>query len=130
MAAPHIARVTNRAKVNSAMEFHDTLETVFIISSFILTCCEGGGWIRSLVTTKATIKKASATAAKMAIVDDQPCCSVEPSEKWFTNGNVRPCTTNWAIVTTTKRIVVMLVRSRISLVMTPPKEVYGILLKE
>jgi hypothetical protein len=33
MADPHIASVINRAKVSRAIEFHDTSERVFLMSS-------------------------------------------------------------------------------------------------
>ena len=99
-----------------------TSEMVPLISSITLTSWAGGGWMRSRLTENVIIKQAKAITAKSAIVHSQPCCRL-PCPKRSTNGSVRPCTINWAIVTATKRMVVMLVRSRISLVMTPPNDV-------
>ena len=122
MADPHMASVMKMANVSRAIEFQDTSDTVFLMSSLILTLCVGGGWIRSLVTKKVMINRKKATQAKRPMVQTQPCCRF-PCPKLSTNGRVRPWTTNWAMVTATKRMVVMLVRSLILLVITPPKEV-------
>ena len=52
-----MANVTNSANVSNAIAFHDTFDTVFLISSLTLTCWRGGGCMRSLVTAKVMIKK-------------------------------------------------------------------------
>ena len=122
MAEPHIARVMNSTNVSSAIEFHDTSEIVSLMSALIFFFCVTGGWMRSFVTMKVMMKKMKAMAANSPMVHSQPCCWL-PCPKRSTNGSVSPCTTNWAMVTRMKRMVVMLVRSLMSLVITPPKEV-------
>ena len=81
MADPHMANVTNSANVSNAIAFHDTFETVFLMSSFTLSCWRGGGCMRSFDTANVMIKKIKAMQAKMAMVQLQPCCKVWPSAK-------------------------------------------------
>ena len=77
--------------------------------------------MRSLVTIKVMTNSMMAMQAKRPMVHTHPCC-LFPCPKVSTSGRVSPCTTNWAMVTATKRMVVMLVRSLMSLVITPPNE--------
>ena len=67
--------------------------------------------------------------ANRVIVRNHPRWSL-PCPNLETNGKVSPCTTKVAIVAVTKRMDEILVRSLMSLVITPPKEAYGVLLKE
>ena len=95
-------------KVSTNIVFQGTLDTVCFISSFTSISCVGGGAIRSRLTLKVMIKNTNAMAAKMPMVQIHPCCRFWPSfPKWSTKGSVIPCTTNCAIVTATKRIVVI-----------------------
>ena len=86
--------------------------------------------MRSRVEKKVMTRKTNPIQANKEIVHNQPCALSPPSENLLTKGSVSPCTTNWAMVAATKRMEVILVRSFISPDITPPKEAYGVLLKE
>ena len=78
--------------------------------------------MRSFETMKVMTNSTTAIQAKSPMVQTQPCCW-SPLPKVSTRGSVSHCTTNCAMVTAMKRMVVMLVRSLMSLVITPPNDV-------
>jgi len=69
--------------------------------------------MRSLGTVPAMIRNTKPMTAKSEMVQSQPWASSLPEARpnLSTNGSVRPCTTNWAMVLATKRMLVMEVRS-------------------
>lgn len=77
--------------------------------------------MRSRADKKVTMKHTRHTAAKRPMVQSQPWRS-SPPPNFDTSGRVKPCTTNWAMVLPTNRMLVMLVRSRMSPVITPPND--------
>ena len=82
-----------------------------------------GGVIRSRAEKKVMIKNIKPITANREIVQSHPCpLSPFAPANLPTRGSVKPCTINCAMVAATKRMLVMLLRSFISLVMTPPNE--------
>ena len=119
-----MANVTKTNNVRINMERHETSANNPLRSFFTSIFCEGGGAMRSLAERPATKRNTKPTTAKIVMVVNHPCASSLPAPRpnLCTNGKVKPCTTNWATVAATKRMEVMLVRSLMSLVITPPNE--------
>ena len=77
--------------------------------------------MRSRVERKQTTSSTKASKAKSRMVRDHPRDALLPPNR-ATRGSVKPCTTNCATVLAIKRMLLMLVRSLMSEVITPPKE--------
>ena len=123
MEAPHMEVVIKINNTVTNKQRQGTLDTVPLMSSRRLTCCVGGGWIRSRVERKVMISRIKATKAYKVIVCVQPCWIFPSSPpNLFTKGSVNPCTTNCARLTAMKRTALILVRSWIFPVITPPRE--------
>jgi len=131
MALPKRARVMKRNRVRINMERQGRLLIRSLKSCLKLFFWPWGGVIRSLELKKVITNMPTPTMANRVMVKNQPLGSLaSPLPNLETKGKVNPCTTNVAMVAVTKRTVEILVRSPISLVITPPNDAYGVLLKE
>ena len=118
-----MARVVNINNVRMNIARHGMFLKTSLISCLVSVFWLVGGVIRSRAEKKVMMRNIRPMTANHDIVQSHPCpLSPDSPVNLLTNGSVKPCTMNCAIVAATKRILVMLLRSLMSLVITPPSE--------
>ena len=77
--------------------------------------------MRSLVVKNVMSRQIKAMKANSRMVRLHPRLASDPPRRSI-SGSVKPCTANWAMVLATNLTVLMLVRSFMLAVITPPSE--------